>query len=79
MDRHSGKKIHIERWVIAETPGRIAARNKVGEKEPFGAVPSLWSAHYDTQMLYDAGHVEVWDRLQSMRAELELGAAGAAD
>ena len=84
-DPHSGKRLRVEHWVVAERQGQTAAANILGRREPFTAAPFFWSQHYDVQISY-VGHapspaggeveVRVSGSLAGRDATVTFGAGG---
>jgi 3-phenylpropionate/trans-cinnamate dioxygenase ferredoxin reductase subunit len=58
FERH----IRVEHWQNALKQGPAAARNMLGQNEPYDEIPWFWSDQYEHNLQYAGFHTE-WDEL----------------
>ncbi len=58
----SGELVRLEHFDNALRQGEAAARNMLGQRQPYATVPYFWSDQYDLTLQY-VGYAHTWDRV----------------
>jgi NADPH-dependent 2,4-dienoyl-CoA reductase/sulfur reductase-like enzyme/nitrite reductase/ring-hydroxylating ferredoxin subunit len=58
----TGQPTRIEHWRLAQQHGAVAARNMLGQQQPYTAAPFFWTQQYGKSLRY-ASHAEQWDEI----------------
>lgn len=59
----TGKNVRIEHWDVATQQGRIAAKNMLGQFQPFTTIPFFWSGLFKKNLRFVGYAPEVLDRV----------------
>jgi NADPH-dependent 2,4-dienoyl-CoA reductase/sulfur reductase-like enzyme len=62
-DQRSGGRLRVEHWVVAQRQAATAARNMLGARERFTAVPFFWTQQFDVTLNY-VGRATGSDRIR---------------
>jgi apoptosis-inducing factor 3 len=61
-DWRNNEPIRIEHWQVAEAHGFAAARNMLGQQQPYAEVPFFWTEQFDTYLYY-VGYAAEWEEI----------------
>jgi 3-phenylpropionate/trans-cinnamate dioxygenase ferredoxin reductase subunit len=56
------ERLRVEHWSNAQRQGVAAAKNMLGQREPYVEIPWFWSDQYESNIQY-VGHAQSWDEV----------------
>jgi 3-phenylpropionate/trans-cinnamate dioxygenase ferredoxin reductase subunit len=59
-DERTGERIRVEHWVVAQRQVQTAAKNILGQREPYTDPPFFWTQQWGTIVDY-VGHIRAWE------------------